>query len=220
MDEKKPNCGRIWVLLVHHDFQDLGPRFSIRVDTSPVIDDLKQKVKEKRPEALSRVHVDSSDLIVWKTKSEMIIDDSTSIERLVKILKRTWKPLSGFAKACCRQTLNSQTVRPLLAQLPGLSRIPTVVGCVLIQAIGDRLEKIQSMGNVIESKVDENFKYKDLFLRATTNGKFMSDDVIKHLNILFSASFVLLSVYDEERRTNRIVLPDVPISGSRVKFTL
>jgi hypothetical protein len=44
---------------------------------------------------------------------------------------------------------------------------------------GDTLKEIQVQltGNAIKSKLDKSHNYKDLFLRANTNGKFTSDDI-------------------------------------------
>jgi hypothetical protein len=151
---------KIWVLLVHHDFQLLGSRFMVRVDASGVIDELKDKIKEKKPEALSRVHADPDDITVWKTEGEMIIDDDTTLERLAKILKSInvddVEAIQRIREHVSLTSLQLPDGQTLLAQLPGLSRISTAVGCVLIQvlqAIGDTLENNQLIGNAIKYQV-------------------------------------------------------------------
>lgn len=148
----------------------------VRVDASGIIDDLKQKVKE----SISRVHADRDQLTVWETKGEKIINNSTSKKRLAEILKSidvddedAIEEINESQELAELKLPNGQT---LLVRLPGSSRISTAVGCILIQAIlGDRLKELA--GSVIVSKVDENYKYKDLFLRAETKGKFSSGDI-------------------------------------------
>ncbi|KAH9052698.1 hypothetical protein EDB87DRAFT_1715971 [Lactarius vividus] len=76
----------IWLLLVDHRFQAMGSCFEVGAFSDhDNINTLKERVKEKKPEALSRAHVDPSDLTVWKTKGSMAIDES-NLERLAEIL--------------------------------------------------------------------------------------------------------------------------------------
>ena len=76
----------IWLLLVNCDFQALGGCFPVNTTSSDDVYHLKEKVKEKTREALSRAHVDPKELTMWKTKGAMIIDKS-SPERLSEILR-------------------------------------------------------------------------------------------------------------------------------------
>ena len=172
---------KIWLLLVHHDFQAFGSRFFVHIDTSGMIYDLREKIKEKKPEALFRAHVDPDELTVWKTKGEMVFYYSTSKTRLAEILKSidvddvdTIEEISESEELADLELFDGQT---LLVRLPGSSRISTAVSYVLMHAIGDTSKESQLIGKPIKSKVDENYKYKDLFLRANTKGKFTSGDI-------------------------------------------
>ena len=147
----------------------------VHVDASGIIDDLKQKVKE----SISRVHADRDQLTVWETKGEMIINNSTSKKLLAEILRSidvddedAIEEINESQELAQLELPNGQT---LLVRLPGSLRISTAVACILIQAIGDTLKELA--GSVIVSKVDENYKYKDLFLRAETKGKFTLGDI-------------------------------------------
>ncbi|KAI9433728.1 hypothetical protein H4582DRAFT_1984398 [Lactarius indigo] len=76
-DDSEPVIMKIWLLLVNHKFQAMGNCFDIdSASEDDNINTLKEKVKEEIPEALSRAHVDPSDLTVWKTKGSMAIDES------------------------------------------------------------------------------------------------------------------------------------------------
>ena len=114
---------KIWVLLVYHDFQILGSRFIVRVDNSEVIDELRDKIKGKILEAFSRLRVDPDDITVWKTKGEMIIDHSTTLERLAKILKSInvddVEAIERIREGVSLENLELSDGQTLLAQLPG-----------------------------------------------------------------------------------------------------
>ena len=114
---------KIWVLLVYHDFQILGSRFIVRIDNSEVIDELRDKIKGKKPEAFSRLRVDPDDITAWKTKGEMIIDHSTSLERLAKILKSInvddVEAIERIREGVSLENLELSDGQTLLAQLPG-----------------------------------------------------------------------------------------------------
>ena len=125
-----------WLLLVDHDFHALAEPFC--VETPKNIHLLKKKVKEEKPEALSRVRVDPDELTVWKTKGAKIIDEST-IERLEDILsgiddrdQDTIEVLKSHKRVADLAISEGQT---LLVRLPGALRVPTLVGCVLIETI-------------------------------------------------------------------------------------
>lgn len=114
---------KIWVLLVYHDFQILGSRFIVRIDNSEVIDELRDKIKGEKPEAFSRLRVDPDDITVWKTKGEMIIDHSTTLERLAKILKSInvddVEAIERIRESVSLENLELSDGQTLLAQLPG-----------------------------------------------------------------------------------------------------
>ncbi|KAI9434081.1 hypothetical protein H4582DRAFT_2184736 [Lactarius indigo] len=86
-DDSEAVITKIWLLLVDHMFQAIGNCFSFRTSSREDIGDLMEKVKEKKPEALSRIHVDPSDLTVWKTKGPMMINHSNS-NSLAEILRK------------------------------------------------------------------------------------------------------------------------------------
>lgn len=173
---------KIWLILVRHDFQAIGSGscFAFRVDSSAIIHvaDLKKEVKEEAPNTLSRFRVDPDELTVWKTKGEMVINRSTSKKRLEEILKSidvddvdAIEQIRGSEGLADVELPDGQV---LIVRLPGSSRISTAVGCVLTC---DTFKERQFIRNVIKPKVDRNHKYKDLFLRASTTGKFTSDDI-------------------------------------------
>jgi hypothetical protein len=126
---------KIWVLLVHHDFQVIGSRFLVRFDTSWVIDEFRNKLKEERP-TLSRTDIDPGDLTVWKMKGEVVIYNSTSKKRLVEILNsidvNDVDAVEEIGEAEVLANVGLPDGQVLLVRLPGSSRISTAVGCVLI----------------------------------------------------------------------------------------
>ena len=77
---------RIWLLLVNHDFHTcIGNKFSVGTSDTDDVEDLKVKVKETMQDELADVR--ARDLTVWTTTGEMVIDSSTSAQRLREILK-------------------------------------------------------------------------------------------------------------------------------------
>ena len=78
---------RTWLLLVDHNFQNIGDYFRVENTPGNVVHHLSKKVKEKRPEALSRFHAVPADLTVWKTKGAKILSTSNRNE-LAEILSR------------------------------------------------------------------------------------------------------------------------------------
>lgn len=129
---------KIWLLLVHHDFQAFGSRFFVHIDSSGMIYDLRDKIKEKKPEALSRAQVDPDELTVWKTKGEMIFYYSTSKKRLAEILKSIdvddVDAIEEISASVQLEHLELSDGQTLIMRLPGSSRISTAVDCVLILA--------------------------------------------------------------------------------------
>lgn len=63
------------VVLVKHNFKAKIGRFLVRTTPDDLIFNLKEKVKEERPEELSSIR--RSDVRVWKTKGAMVINAST-----------------------------------------------------------------------------------------------------------------------------------------------
>ncbi|KAH9062331.1 hypothetical protein EDB87DRAFT_292825 [Lactarius vividus] len=112
----------VWLLLVDHRFQAMGSCFEVGAFSDhDNINTLKKKVKEEKPEALSRAHVDPSDLTVWKTKGSMAIDES-NFGRLAEILgsidvdnEDTIEKLSEVERVANLGLSDTQT---LLIQLP------------------------------------------------------------------------------------------------------
>ena len=129
---------KIWLLLVHHDFQAFGSRFFVHIDSSGMIYDLRDKIMEKKPEALSRARVDPDELTVWKTKGEMIFYYSTSKKRLAEILKSIdvddVDAIEEISDSEQLEHLELSDGQTLIMRLPGSSCISTAVGCVLILA--------------------------------------------------------------------------------------
>ena len=129
---------KIWLLFVHHDFQAFGSRFFVHIDSSGMIYDLRDKIVEKKPEALSRARVDPNELTVWKTKGEMIFYYSTSKKRLAEILKSIdvddVDAIEEISASVQLEHLELSDGQTLIMRLPGSSCISTAVGCVLILA--------------------------------------------------------------------------------------
>ena len=128
----------IWLLLVTYDFQAVGDSFLVDTTSSDVVYHLKKKVKEATPEALSRARVDPNVLTVWKTKGEMMINNSTR-ERLPEILRAinvrgqdTVEKLHEYGLVADLRLSDDET---LLVRLPGTQRISSAVGCILMRSI-------------------------------------------------------------------------------------
>ena len=123
------------VVLVDHKFQALTDPFLVKMTSNDLICDLKEKVKEQRTNFFSGLAFDFQELVVWKTTDAIVINKSNSI-RMAEILgainddRNTIRRLPEELKLADLGLSNFQT---LLVQLPGTSRISTIVGCVLIQ---------------------------------------------------------------------------------------
>lgn len=131
----EPSRTRIAVVLVDNQFQALTRRFLIKTAPNDIILNLKQKVKETRPSSLP-ASLSISKLVMWKSTGELVINRSTST-RMAEILgaikvddKNTIQRLEEDESVADLGLTPSET---LLVQLPGTSRIPTIVGCVLMQ---------------------------------------------------------------------------------------
>lgn len=110
-------------LLVNHEFRAIGGSITVDISVNSDIGDLKEKVKEERPDIFSFHRITSESLIVWKTATERVleviehreealervqvdINDENTIQRLEKEVKVTDLQLSGG--------------EILLVQLPGM----------------------------------------------------------------------------------------------------
>lgn len=166
---------RTWLLLVDHKHQTWGERFLVRHSKKANIYDLKKKVKEKRPQALSCSLADPSDLTVWRCTDPTTVfnfRDAKILERQVSEVFSSKKveQLDSIWKVVELSLLEEET---LVVVVPGqtLRRISTVIGGVLIQAVDFTLNP---HGHSITFEVEE---YKDCFVQAHTKGKFTENDI-------------------------------------------
>jgi hypothetical protein len=194
------------VLLVDPDFRALSQRFLVETTPHDLIFHLKKKVKEERPNELSRFQ--HSYLSVWKPKGEMIIKKFNP-RRTASLLARinvededTIELLDEEDKVADFGPLEGQT---LLVQLPGTSRIPPIVCCTLIQVIVDDnltndIPEDSQVGDPITRNVDPD--YKHCFLKAYEK-RFTERDVA--LNSISDApeGEVLTFVEDYEKLLDR-----------------
>ena len=171
---------KLWLLLVNHGFQALGDQFPVDTTPNDLIYHLKKKVKEENQIILA--HVDTDDLTVWKTKGEMTINNANIEERSAEILrtinvddKDTIEEL-GASEVVADLELSDGQI--LLIRMPGMSRISTTVGCVLIRAIATTPNQVNIIRNPIRSKVDQ--EYQVFFLHAHTKGRFTEDDFFRN----------------------------------------
>ena len=126
------------VVLVDHKFQALSDRFLVETTPNDLIYHLKKKMKEQWHGDADFADYDFTNLaklVVWKTTDAIVINKSNSI-RMAEILgainddRNTIRRLEEDESVADLGLSNFQT---LLVQLPGTSRISTIVGCVLIQ---------------------------------------------------------------------------------------
>lgn len=125
----------IAVILVDHKFQALGRRFVVETAQDDLLFHLITKVKEKRHRYFSGHDTYISELAVWRTKGENVIN-KFNYKRLAEILRSinihdedTTKKLPEDLKVADLGLSNGET---LLVQMPGTLRISTIFGCVLI----------------------------------------------------------------------------------------
>lgn len=121
---------KIWLLLVDHKFQALGECFQVETSNDDVVGDLKDKVKEEKPEIFSLCLIDPDSLTVWQTVDDLVIDRSTA-----KDLKEILEKIDVNDEGSIRMLGESEKVaelpsllpdgQVLLVQLPGMSRIST-----------------------------------------------------------------------------------------------
>jgi guanylate kinase len=124
------------VVLIDHQFQALTEIFLVETSPSDLIYHLKKKVKEAKPVYFSRLAFDVNELVVWKTMGAKVINEHTQ-ENMTDILstinvndKGTIRRLFEMGKLA---DLGLEDFQTLLVQLPGTSRISTIVGRALIQ---------------------------------------------------------------------------------------
>jgi hypothetical protein len=124
------------VILVDHQFQALSRRFQVGMTPNDEICDLKEKVQLAKPVFFSRLAFDNDELVVWKPMGEMVINKSTS-KRMAEILRS----INANSQDAIQELEDDDSVadlglsggETLLLQVPGTSRISTIVGHVLIQ---------------------------------------------------------------------------------------
>lgn len=118
----------IRLLLVYHGFEAVGDRFKVKISVNSDIGDLKEKVKELKPDVFSLLRnlhdIGPDDLTMWKTVGELVLKRS-SIQRKEDILKRinvddegTIQRLDNEVKVADLQLSSGQI---LVLQLPGMS---------------------------------------------------------------------------------------------------
>ncbi|KAH8993174.1 hypothetical protein EDB92DRAFT_442069 [Lactarius akahatsu] len=78
---------KTWLLPVDHTFQTtIGSRFSVLTSGEEDVETLREKVMEKKQNNPAFTYVSASDLSVWKTKGELVINKVTIKESLADIL--------------------------------------------------------------------------------------------------------------------------------------
>ena len=106
------------VVLVDHNFKALTDRFLVETTPNDLIFHLKAKVKEERPDELSRYR--RSDIRVWKTMGTKAINLSSEdsmpeiLSTMPPLMSTTRIPFKSFLKRSNWQNLNSQTFSPYL----------------------------------------------------------------------------------------------------------
>ena len=122
------------VVLVDHDFK--APTHYFLVETTPndLIFHLQRKVKEERPDELSRYR--RSDIRVWKSMGTLTINPSSE-GRLLEILNAidvdNAATIQQLPERLKLADLGLSEFQTLLVQLPGTSHIFTIAGRGLIQ---------------------------------------------------------------------------------------
>ena len=122
------------VVLVDHDFKAPTDYFLVETTPNDLIFHLKRKVKEERPDELSRYR--RSDIRVWKSMGTLTINPSSE-GRLLEILNAidvdNAATIQQLPERLKLADLGLSEFQTLLVQLPGTSRIFTIAGRGLIQ---------------------------------------------------------------------------------------
>jgi hypothetical protein len=140
------------VLLVDHKFRTLTRRFLVETTSHDSIHHLKEKVKEERPNELSRFQL--SDVSVWKTKGETVTHEfnceplAEMFERINVHDKDSVEELSEDRKVADLGLSNGET---LLVRLPGTTYISAIVGCALMQIIAE-------VGDLVAKELDPEYE--------------------------------------------------------------
>ena len=117
---------RMWFLLVDHKFRAMGQPFQIGTFFDDKICNLKNKVKEKKPDVFFLCKLDPLCLTMWKTEGELVLNGSTA-KHLEEILKKinvddedTIQMLDEYVTVAELQSSLADD-QILLAQFPGMS---------------------------------------------------------------------------------------------------
>ena len=116
----------VWILIVDHMFQAISLRFHIDAASVDNVESLKEMAREKRPIAFFRADADTACCTVWRTKGELVINNST-IDNLEQVLRNisdcneeTIEDLEEAEEVASLQLSDSEV---LLLQMPGIPRI-------------------------------------------------------------------------------------------------
>lgn len=111
------------LILVDHKFQAIGQPFQVETSYDNEICDLKNKVKELKPDIFSFHYLDSNCLTMWKLDGKLVLNRSTA-KHLVEIIKK----VNVGDKEMLDEHIKVAELQPsladgqiLLAQLPGMS---------------------------------------------------------------------------------------------------
>ncbi|KAH9047371.1 hypothetical protein EDB84DRAFT_483214 [Lactarius hengduanensis] len=164
----------IWFLLIDHHFQAIGGPFLVDSTSDSTIEDLKERVVEERPGALSRTDTNPADLTVWRCMDPTTSFNDEDLERQTSevLFSNSVKILSGRQAIAELNISKNEILFVKLPGRPGTSRISTAVRCVLIQAIAVMLNKV---GDPITSQMVR--EYEHCFLYADSKGGFTEDDI-------------------------------------------
>jgi hypothetical protein len=128
----------IWLLIVKDNFERVEGRFEVEMSSEEKVSDLKTKAKAAQPDTFSRHDLNPDSLTVWKTEGELIINKTTSTKDLEEILKmidakdpRTIRRLDEVENLKVGD-LQLPRRQVLLLRLPGMSRIFTTAGCLIL----------------------------------------------------------------------------------------
>src|SRR5579863_6972985 len=110
----------IWCLTIDHEKKPIGMLFKVILEND--IGDLREKVKEKKPNALK--DFDADDLVVWRCKGKQNFDDQDSGELELQV--RAVFSDKKITQLRGRQKINELKLSDseiLLIQVPSMSNI-------------------------------------------------------------------------------------------------